>query len=285
MEVFNKLPEIVRTVENYRNSGLKIGFVPTMGALHAGHLSLIKNARLDCDKVVVSIYVNPTQFGANEDLNKYPKPFERDFELCCAEGVDMIMHLKDSDMYSANYRTYVNVEYLTETLCGATRPRHFRGVTTIVAKLFNLSKPHVAYFGQKDAQQAIVIKRMAADLNFDVTVKICPILREDDGLALSSRNIFLSSEHRKQAVALQKGLQKAMQLYDAGETNPQILINAVTKTIKHDSTGRIDYVELVSVENLHPISEANEKALLAVAVFFDKTRLIDNQLLPADTTI
>ncbi len=285
MDVFNDPSEIVRIVENYRNSGFKIGLVPTMGALHAGHLSLIKAARAECDKVIVSIYVNPTQFGENEDLDKYPRPIKRDLELCNAEGADMIMHLNDSDMYPANYRTYVNVEYLTETLCGASRPHHFRGVTTIVAKLFNLSKPHFAYFGQKDAQQAIVIKRMAADLNFDVTIKVCPIVREDDGLAMSSRNVFLSEKHRKQAVVLQQALQKALLLYNAGEKNSQILIDSVSETIINECSGRIDYAELVSTENLHPISEVNEKALLAVAVFFDETRLIDNQLLPGDATI
>ncbi len=280
MKILTEIAEIHKTVDDYRKSGKTIGFVPTMGALHEGHLSLIRCARKECDVVVVSIYVNPTQFAPSEDFNVYPRPFEKDVQLCREEGVDLILHLKDEQMYPEDYHTYVNVEFLTENLCGASRPHFFRGVATIVTKLFNLAKPHKAYFGQKDAQQAAVIKRMVADLNFDMQIVVCPIVREPDGLAMSSRNAYLSAEERKQALVLHKGLQKALAAYEAGERDAQALKKIVSQEISSAPLARIDYVECVSAATMHPIDRVDDKAMLAVAVFFGKTRLIDNQMLP-----
>jgi len=285
MEIFSNPSEIHRCVNEYHKAGHKIGLVPTMGALHEGHLSLMRKAREECDKVVVSIYVNPTQFSPTEDLTQYPRPFERDVKLCESVGVDMILHLHDTDMYPENYNTYVNVEYLTETLCGASRPQHFRGVTTIVSKLFNLAKPNVAYFGQKDAQQAIILKRMTEDLNFDTKIEVCPIVREADGLALSSRNIYLSEEQRTEAVVLNQALNQALQMFNDGESNASVVRNNIVRMIEANTSGKIDYVEIVSLETLRSIETLTENALIALAVFFGKTRLIDNQLLPGNIEI
>ena len=280
MEILTNLSKIHETVDKFRCDGKIIGFVPTMGALHEGHLSLIRQSVKDCDVTIVSIYVNPQQFAPSEDLKDYPRPFEKDSELCEKEGVDLILHLFDEDIYPDGFCTFVNQELLTTSLCGASRPTFFRGVTTIVTKLFNLAKPHKTYFGQKDAQQAAVIKQMTKDLNFDIEVVVCSIVREVDGLALSSRNVYLSKEERGQAIKIRQGLLKALKAFESGMRNVSEIIQIVKNEIITSEIAKIDYIEVVNPENMQPIEEITGNALLATAVFFGNTRLIDNQIFP-----
>jgi pantoate--beta-alanine ligase len=278
MMILRSIAEMQAAALAWRRAGRRIGLVPTMGYLHAGHLSLVALARLDCDVVVVSIFVNPTQFGPQEDLAKYPRDFERDAACCREAGVDAIFAPEPGDMYAADFSTWVTEEWLSQPLCGARRPGHFRGVVTVVAKLFNAVLPDVAVFGQKDAQQCLVIQRLVRDLNFPVTLRIGPIRREADGLAMSSRNVYLSSDERQRALAISRGVRAAEAAFAAGERSGVVLCAKVHDAITA-AGGRPDYVELRSRQDLRELPAASEPAVLAVAAFFGVTRLLDNSFL------
>jgi pantoate--beta-alanine ligase len=257
--------------------GKSVGFVPTMGYLHEGHLSLVRRAKRENQVVVVSVFVNPTQFGPNEDLDRYPRDLERDARLLEAEGVDYLFTPTAEEMYPEGYSTWVEVENLTEGLCGAKRPGHFRGVATVVTKLFNLVKPTRAYFGEKDFQQLQVIKRLVSDLNLDVEVVGCPIVREPDGLAMSSRNAYLSPEERESAVALYRALQLAKRLFEEGERDAETVKRKVREFLEsYPLVKGVDYVEVVSADTLKPVKTIKEGDLIALAVFVGNARLIDN---------
>jgi pantoate--beta-alanine ligase len=256
-----------------------LGFVPTMGYLHEGHMSLVKKAKADNKAVVASIYVNPTQFGPKEDLSKYPRDLPRDIALLEKQGADVVFLPSDKQMYPAGYDTWVTVENLTKPLEGDARPTHFRGVTTVVAKLFNIVRPTNAYFGQKDAQQVLVIKKMAADLNLNVKVIVCPTVREADGLALSSRNVYLSPEERKAAPVLNKSLQMAKTLFGNGETNADVIIAKMTGIVQAQPLANIDYISISDTETLADLKTIEKSALVSMAVRFGNTRLIDNIIL------
>lgn len=257
----------------------RVGFVPTMGALHEGHLSLVRAARARCDSVVVSIFVNPLQFGPNEDLAKYPRTFERDGALLEREKVDILFAPSVDDMYPKNAVTYVTVEGMSEKLCGRSRPGHFRGVTTVVAKLFHIVEPELAFFGQKDAAQCAIIRRMVRDLNFRVEVVVGPIVREPDGLAMSSRNAYLSPEERKSALVLHRALTEVKKRFDHGERNAGELVEAGKQVLSQEPGARLDYLEFVDPDTLDRVSEIQSTTLVAVAAFVGATRLIDNILL------
>jgi pantoate--beta-alanine ligase len=259
-----------------RRRGTKIGLVPTMGYLHEGHLSLLNIARQHADVVVVSIFVNPTQFAPTEDFSRYPRDLERDLTLCREAGADAVFHPDAAAMYTSGHSTYVIEESLGNTLCGASRPGHFRGVATVVAKLFNICLPDVAVFGEKDAQQLRIIRRMVRDLNFAVQIVAGPTARDGDGLALSSRNSLLMREERAQATALSRALRAARERYQSGERNASAIKDAATDVLRQATLGRVDYLELVDDETLQPIDIVTRPALMAVAVYFSKTRLIDN---------
>lgn len=265
----------------WKQEGLTVGFVPTMGALHEGHLSLIRLAKSHADRVVVSVFVNPTQFGPAEDFSRYPRDLEKDAALCLSTGADALWTPGVQDIYPEGSATFVHVEGpLASTLCGARRPGHFTGVATVVAKLFAAVEPDLAVFGQKDAQQVAVLRRMTRDLLLPVSIIVGPILREDDGLARSSRNAYLTPEERAQAVCLKQGLDAASQSFAQGERNPSLLTALCAARIATAPLARPDYVELVDGESLEPISETlSRPALLAVAAFFGQTRLIDNTVL------
>ncbi|MDI3523773.1 MULTISPECIES: pantoate--beta-alanine ligase [unclassified Kosmotoga] len=258
------------------------GFVPTMGYLHEGHLSLVRQARMDNDVVTVSIFVNPTQFGPNEDYDRYPRDEERDLSLLRDLDVDYVFIPKVEDMYPENYSTYVIVEDLTDVLCGARRPGHFKGVATIVAKLFNIVRPTKAYFGQKDAQQFRVLKRMARDLNFPMELVEMPIVREKDGLAMSSRNVYLSPEERQEALLIHQALLAGRKLIEAGEFDPEKVKSEMLAILSKGQRIKSDYVEIVDEETLYPIENledtTNGKVILAIAAFVGKARLIDNEI-------
>jgi pantoate--beta-alanine ligase len=273
------IEETRRAVAMARAARQRIGLVPTMGALHAGHLSLIQAARRECDFVAVSIFVNPTQFGPREDLSRYPRPFENDVKLCAAENVDLIFHPAPEIMYAPSFETYVEVHHLQDGLCGAARPGHFRGVCTVVLKLFNILEPDIAYFGQKDAQQARILMQMARDLDLRVELKACPIVREPDGLALSSRNVYLDAEQRKNATVLNRALQKVHSRLEDGERDAATLIREMRGMIDATPGARVDYVSIVDWERLQPLASLHGKVLIALAVFFGATRLIDNLLI------
>jgi len=263
-----------------RHSGKRLGFVPTMGALHQGHISLVRAARARCDVVAVSIFVNPLQFGPNEDLAKYPRTFERDLELLEKEAVDILFAPTPEEMYPARVVTYVTVEGLSEKLCGKSRLGHFRGVTTVVAKLFHIVEPDLAFFGQKDAAQAAIIRRMVRDLNLPVEIEVCPIVREPDGLAMSSRNAYLSPQERKSALVLHRALTQVKSRFDQGERNAAALIEAGGQVLALEPAVRVDYFEIVDSATLDPLPELTSSALVAIAAFVGNTRLIDNILLP-----
>lgn len=265
-----------------KKEGRSIGLVPTMGALHEGHLSLARTAKKHTDVVVMSIFVNPIQFGPAEDLDKYPRDFKRDEELARSAGVDVVFYPSVKDMYPEDFSTYVDVEGLTGSLCGASRPGHFRGVTTVVMKLFSIVKPDIAYFGQKDAQQAAVIKKMVADLDLDIDVKVLPIVREKDGLAMSSRNAYLSTDERKEAAVLYQSLRKAEELVKKGETDTARIVRAMEDMIKAKPKARIDYIAVVDPKDLRDAKKISGEALVALAVFVGKTRLIDNMIVRAE---
>lgn len=263
-----------------RRAGKTVGFVPTMGALHDGHMSLVRRARKRCDVTAVSIFVNPLQFGPGEDLARYPRTVKRDLALCAAAGVDYVFLPAAESLYPPDFRTDVNVGGLGDALCGKSRPGHFRGVTTVVAKLLNLAQCDRAFFGQKDAQQALIVKKMVRDLNLPVVIEICPIVREKDGLAMSSRNRFLNPSERQQAVALFRAIKSAEMLVRGGERRGIRIVRAAEREIKKAPLAKIDYVELRDAENLQPVKNIGDTAtLLALAVFFGKTRLIDNTVL------
>ena len=256
-----------------------VGLVPTMGFLHEGHLSLVKRAKAECKHVAVSIFVNPTQFGPNEDLSKYPRDLERDLRLLESAGVDLVWTPAPEDMYLPGFQTWVQVEQMTLPLEGAQRPGHFRGVTTVVAKLFNAVQPTKAYFGQKDAQQATVIRQMTRDLNFPIEIVVCPIVREPDGLALSSRNVYLSPQERMAAAVLSRALTAAGSAYDKGERNAENLRLIMKDTLALEPLARMQYVSCADYDTLHELDEVKGKTLLSMAVFMGKTRLIDNLVL------
>jgi pantoate--beta-alanine ligase len=270
-----------QVVAEARRGGRTIGLVPTMGALHDGHLSLIKAARAETGYVVVSIFVNPTQFGPNEDLTRYPRPLERDLELCGEAGVDLVFHPRPEVMYPPDYRTFVEVTGLQDVLCGASRPGHFRGVATVVLKLFNQVQPDRAYFGQKDAQQTRIIGQMVRDLNVPVEIRICPIVREADGLALSSRNEYLEAEERRRAIVLYHTLTEARRRIEAGERDAAAVQQAMAKRIACVPGAVLDYAAVVDADSLQALSriDAEHSVLLALAVRFGGTRLIDNLLI------
>lgn len=259
----------------------RIGLVPTMGYLHEGHRSLMRRARQDCDAMVVSIFVNPTQFGPNEDLSRYPRDFERDEAMCRAERADVIFYPTAAGMYAGDHSVFVVEEQLSEGLCGASRPTHFRGVCTVVAKLFNLVLPQLAVFGEKDGQQLRVIRRMVRDLNFPVHIVAVPTVREPDGLAMSSRNAYLSPVERSEAVCLRRALDEAERMAAAGERDAVRLCERMREIIKKSALARVDYVEIRDDETLLPVAILQKPALAALAVFIGKTRLIDNTRLPA----
>lgn len=274
MNILN-IPEAMRLwSRNQRATHKRIGFVPTMGALHEGHASLIRRSVTDNDRTVVSIFVNPTQFAPNEDFEEYPRTWDADLALCEELGVDAIYHPQASTLYPEGYATYVDVENVSEGLCGSSRPHFFRGVATVVTKLFNAVEPDRAYFGQKDAQQAAVIIRMTRDLDLGIDIVVMPIVREADGLALSSRNRYLNPEERERALAISKGLFAAKEMLDAGERDGETLIEAVRRHL--DDHVAIDYVELVDAETMQPVSRVAGPVVLAVAAFVGMTRLIDN---------
>lgn len=256
-----------------------VGFVPTMGYLHEGHLSLAQRARAECTCVIASIFVNPTQFGPNEDLSKYPRDLERDLHLLEEAGVDLVWTPTPEIMYPAGYQTWVTVEELTQPLEGVMRPGHFQGVTTIVTKLFNSVQPQKAYFGQKDAQQAAVIRRMTLDLNFPIEIVVCPTIREPDGLAMSSRNIYLNPDERQAATILYRALNAAKASYEQGEKNADSLRQLMTDIINSEPLARLHYVSCTDLDTLKELEEVTGKALISLAVYFGKTRLIDNFVL------
>lgn len=263
----------------WRAEGQRIAFVPTMGYLHEGHAALMRQGRTLGDVLVLSIFVNPTQFGPSEDFEEYPRDLERDTEIAAEMGVDVIFSPTQADMYPNGYQTWVDVTETTQHLCGADRPGHFRGVTTVVTKLFNIVRPHVAVFGRKDFQQLVTIRRMVADLNMDVEIVAHDIVRESDGLALSSRNSYLDPEQRKHALALQAGLRAASESFAAGERSAAALLDAARSVIADTPGAHIDYVSLVDASTVQPIERVERDALLAVAVKFGATRLIDNVVL------
>ncbi|MBN2829721.1 MAG: pantoate--beta-alanine ligase [Candidatus Cloacimonetes bacterium] len=274
MRIIKSVAEM-RKVTNSLTWKSKVGFVPTMGALHKGHISLAEAARKECKIVVMSIYVNPSQFAPNEDLDSYPRTLRSDLELAENAGVDYIFLPTDAEMYPEGYKTWVNVEEITDILCGATRSGHFRGVTTIVTKLMNLIKPDFMYMGEKDFQQVAVLKKMIEDLNISTVIKACPTVRESDGLAMSSRNTYLSPEERKQALCLNLSMKQAAALYQRGETSLTVIRNSMTEIILANQ-GRIDYIEFVDRDTLAVKESADDKTRIVLAVFIGKTRLIDN---------
>jgi pantoate--beta-alanine ligase len=271
---------IVSSLDELRAARLlldgRLGLVPTMGYLHEGHLSLARRAREECDRVAASIFVNPTQFGPTEDLSKYPRDLDRDLSLLDAAGVDLVWTPDNETIYPPDFSTWVEVEGLTRPLEGAARPGHFRGVTTVVAKLFNAVQPQAAYFGQKDAQQAAVVRKMTRDLNFPVEIVVCPTVRETDGLAMSSRNSYLSPEERKSAIVLFRALTAAREAFERGERDAESLRKVMSETLASEPRARTQYVSCADYDTLEELATVTGKALLSMAVFIGKTRLIDN---------
>jgi len=282
MEVAKTIESIRKLVEAARRNGKRVGFVPTMGALHVGHVSLIEAAAKECDFIVVSIFVNPTQFGPGEDFEKYPRPIEADLEMCRKAGVDVVFAPTPKEIYPAENLAWVAVEKLTEPLCGRSRPGHFRGVTTVCAKLFNIVAPDAAYFGQKDAQQAAVIKRMVQDLNMPLRIVVCPTVREPNGLAVSSRNQYLSAQQKRDAGQIYLSLEKCRQMIAAGVIDPRQIIAEMRNVLQQVPSIEIEYVSLVDAETLETIERIAGRVLAAVAVRLGPARLIDNILVDAD---
>lgn len=275
-----KIVKTVKEVKDFVNQaekeGKSVGFVPTMGYLHNGHRSLIHRARKENDVVVVSIFVNPKQFGPNEDLASYPRDLNRDAALCDEEGVDLIFNPEPEEMYGEHFYSYAGVNVLSEKLCGKTRPIHFQGVCTVVLKLFNIVKPDRAYFGQKDAQQLAIIKRMVLDLNLDIDIKGCPIVREEDGLAMSSRNTYLNEKERKAALILSQSLQLAKIKAAGGDRDLAEILREMRTLIEMEPLAKIDYLEAVDITTVQPVTELTDNTMIAMAVYIGKTRLIDN---------
>lgn len=284
MKLIKTVRELQALVKEVKKSGKSIGLVPTMGALHEGHASLIKAAHAENDFTIVSDFVNPTQFGPTEDLDAYPRTLDHDCELAAEMGADVLFAPSPAEMYPSKDMTWVEVTGgITKVLCGRSRPIHFRGVATVVSKLFNLAQPDKAYFGQKDAQQAQVLKRMVKDLFFPLEIRVMPIVREADGLAKSSRNVYLNTSERKAAVVLSQALQQAKAAFEKGERNSEALVAMVTETIRKEPLAEIDYVEIYQLPELSPAENViTTDHLLAVAVKFGTTRLIDNTILQAE---
>lgn len=276
MKVVKTIKEVRDIVSQWRKEGLTVGLVPTMGYLHEGHQSLISKSATDNDRTVVSVFVNPIQFGPTEDLECYPRDLERDKKAVEQAGGDLIFNPEPSEMYPSHFTSFIDTTETTELLCGAVRPIHFRGVCTVVGKLFNIVMPDKAYFGQKDAQQLATIKRFVRDLNFNIDIVPCPIIREEDGLAKSSRNTYLNDEERKAALILSKSLKKGREAIENGERNSQAVIDTITNSLLTEPLARIDYVEVVDFNNVQRISTISGEVLVAIAVYIGKTRLIDN---------
>lgn len=279
MKIITKITELKAEIKALKSNGKIIGLVPTMGCLHEGHLSLVRSSVKKADCTVVSIFVNPTQFSPNEDFREYPRDLKHDSEILEREGVDYLFIPEASAMYPEGFKTYIEVHDLQDKLCGRSRPGHFRGVCTVVLKLFNIVDPDVSFFGQKDAQQAIVLKRMVKDLDLDVNIEILPIIREKDGLALSSRNTYLDPEQRKAALCLSKSLREADEMFKNGERKSARIIRRMEEIIKSEALAKIDYVRIVDLNNLDPLARIEKEALIAVAVFIGKNRLIDNTVI------
>lgn len=279
MKIVNKVRQMQVLSDKFKKEGKKIAFVPTMGYFHKGHLSLMERGRKLADILVISIFVNPIQFGPGEDFREYPRDLERDLSLAEGVGVDVVFIPEAEEMYPPDYQTYLEVTGLTQHLCGLSRPSHFRGVTTVVAKLFNIVKPDIALFGLKDYQQYIVIKRMVRDLNYDIEIVGCPIIREEDGLAMSSRNTYLTLEQRKSALCLYQGIKLAERLVREGQRDAKIIVKEVIDYIESKPYTQIDYVKICHPETLDDLEYLNDKALLALAVRVGKARLIDNTIL------
>lgn len=276
MNIVKTISEVRNEVKNWRKQGLSVGLVPTMGYLHEGHKSLIERACKENDKVVVSVFVNPTQFGPGEDLATYPRDIQRDAALCEDAGAALIFNPEPEEMYFDDFHTYVTMESLSNELCGKTRPIHFRGVCTVVSKLFHIVAPDRAYFGQKDAQQLAIIKRMVRDLNFDIEIVGCPIVREADGLAKSSRNTYLNPEERKAALVLSRAVGLGQELIQKGERNADVIVEKMKQLIEEEPLAKIDYVQAVDAISIQPVAEIKGTVLVAMAVYIGKTRLIDN---------
>lgn len=284
MKTLSKIPQIREAAKAEREMGKSIGFVPTMGYFHQGHLSLMKAARRECDTVVISIFVNPPQFGPTEDFASYPRDVERDKKMAEAVGVDYAFIPSVEEIYPDGYSTYVDIEgSLTKGLCAADRPGHFRGCATVVAKLFNIVQPDKAYFGQKDVQQAIIMKRMVDDLNIPVEIVVCPIVREKDGLAMSSRNVYLSPEERKAAPVLYKALRKAEEMVGAGERKAPAIRKTMEDIIRSEPLANIEYIAICDTTNLEEVGEIKDETLIALAAKFGKARLIDNTIIRLKT--
>ena len=276
MEITGKTDEVRRKVKEWRKQGLSVGLVPTMGYLHEGHKSLIDRAVAENDRVVVSDFVNPIQFGAGEDLATYPRDIEADKRLCGQAGAHLIFHPQPAEMYAPDFSTYVEMQEVSEGLCGKTRPTHFRGVCSVVCKLFHIVMPDRAYFGQKDAQQLAVIRRMVRDLDMDIQIVGCPIIREPDGLAKSSRNTYLNEEERKAALVLSKAVFHGQDMMEKGERDAGTILPSMKKLIEAEPLAKIDYVEMVDADTIAPLAKAQGRVLTAMAVYIGSTRLIDN---------
>ena len=279
MDILKTIDQVREAVQNARAESKKIGFVPTMGALHQGHVSLMETAKAKCDFVIVSIFVNPTQFGPGEDLDKYPRNLEGDAEKCQQAGVDVIFAPEVCQMYPDKLISWVEVEGPTANLCGRSRQGHFRGVTTVCAKLFNIVLPDIAFFGQKDAQQTIVIKRMVKDLNIPLTIEVCPTIREKSGLAISSRNKYLSQDEKEQAALIYASLRKCEQLVKEGATSSEKLIEAIIAKLAESPCIKVEYISIVDTDTVEDVNRITEHALVAIAVKLGNTRLIDNIIL------
>jgi pantoate--beta-alanine ligase len=276
MRIISGIKQMQKVSKRIRQKGQAVGFVPTMGALHAGHLSLIRKARKENDKVIVSIFVNPAQFGPKEDFKKYPRDLRADTQICRQAGVDIVFRPNLREMYPQDYRTYVNVGELSNLLCGKFRPGHFRGVATVVNKLFNIVRPEIAYFGQKDAQQAIIIQKMVKDLNMPLKIRIMPTVREENGLAMSSRNRYLTEQEKKDAAVLSQALNLARRLIRRGNRDPLDIIRKMRQLISRKNNISVQYIAIVDLKGLKPQGKIKDDVLIALAVFIGKTRLIDN---------
>ncbi len=279
MEIIRTIEEMRRAVRKEKSRGRTVGLVPTMGYLHEGHLSLVRLARSEADVTVVSLFVNPIQFGPKEDLKSYPRDFDRDAAMLRKAKTDYLFAPADEEMYPREHRTFVEVHDLQDRLCGRTRPGHFRGVCTVVMKLFQAIEPDCAVFGQKDAQQALILRRMVADLNVPVRLIVAPIIREPDGLALSSRNTYLDTAERKASLVLSQSLAEARAMVDAGGRDAAAVLEAIRTRIEAEPRARIDYIEAVDPENLNPVAQLRDGTLIALAVFIGRTRLIDNLII------
>ena len=276
MKIVGTIQEVREQVNEWKKQGLSVGLVPTMGYLHEGHKSLIDASVAGNDRTVVSVFVNPMQFGVGEDLESYPRDMQRDAALCESAGADLIFHPEPSEMYPQDFSSFVDMSTLTGGLCGKTRPIHFRGVCTVVSKLFNIVTPDRAYFGQKDAQQLAVIRHMVSDLSYGIEIVGCPIIREEDGLAKSSRNTYLNPQERQAALCLSRSLRQAKALLEGGETSASAVVDSIRTEIGKEPLARIDYVEVVDWKNLEPVETIDGAVLVAMAVYIGKTRLIDN---------